>query len=305
MTIVICGGGLMGKGIAFVMSALPQYDIAVYHHRKIPFHSELWESVKALVEYGVLTEETVRQRIESIKLVTQLDDTALQNADIVIEAIPEDLELKQQFFAEIETICRTDTIFCTNTSVIPHSLIAERLLHKERFLGTHFWNPAHLIPLVEVVKAKETALSVAEKMMDILQKAGKHPVLCQRDVPGFLANRLQHALWREAISMVENGIATPQAVDDAIRYSFALRLPQLGPMENIDMVGTDLTYRIHQYILDDLEDSHAPSPLLQKMVEEGKLGFKSGQGFQTWSQEQILASREALSCHLIKTLYHI
>ena len=116
-------------------------------------------------------------------------------------------------------------------------------------MGTHFWNPGHLIPLVEVVKSDASSDEVAQTVMEVLRSVGKKPVLCKKDVPGFIANRMQHALWREAISIVENGIADAATVDEAVRYSFGLRLPQLVPMENADMVGTDLTYNIHDYIL--------------------------------------------------------
>ena len=223
--------------------------------------------------------------------------------DFVIGAVFEDMAIKQDTFAKLEVRCRPDTIFCTNSSVMSPSQISEKLEHRERFVGTHFWNPGHLIPLVEVVKSDASSDEVAQTVMEVLASAGKEPVLCKKDVPGFIANRMQHALWREAISIVENGIADAATVDEAVKYSFGLRLPQLGPMENADMVGTDLTYNIHDYILQDLEDSHAPSPLLKKLRDEGKLGFKSGEGFQTWTKEQVARSNAELNEYLIRMLY--
>ena len=139
--------------------------------------------------------------------------------------------------------------------------------------------------------------------MAVMTRTGKKPVFCKKDVPGFIANRMQHALWREAISIVEHGIADAKTVDDAVKYSFGLRLPQLAPIENSDMVGTELTYNIHNYVLQYLEDSHEPSPLLTKMKEEGKLGFKSGEGFMKWSEEEIQASKDGLNKYLIKMVY--
>ena len=174
------------------------------------------------------------------------------------------------------------------------SEISAELKHRERFVGTHFWNPGHLIPLVEVVKSDASSDEVAQTVMEVLRSVGKKPVLCKKDVPGFIANRMQHALWREAISIVENGIADAATVDEAVRYSFGLRLPQLGPMENADMVGTDLTYNIHDYILRDLEDSHEPSPLLKQLRDAGKIGFKTGEGFQKWTPEQVAQSNACL-----------
>lgn len=213
------------------------------------------------------------------------------------------MKVKQETFAKLEARCSADTIFCTNSSVMSPSQISEHLQHRERFVGTHFWNPGHLIPLVEVVKSDASSDEVAETVMEVLRSAGKKPVLCKKDVPGFIANRMQHALWREAISIVENGIADAATVDEAVRYSFGLRLPQLGPMENADMVGTDLTYNIHDYILKDLEDSHKPSKLLAGLKEAGKTGFKTGEGFQSWTPEQAAASNAALNEYLIWMLY--
>ena len=242
-------------------------------------------------------------RLSRISFTTDLDSELVRRADLVIEAVFEDMKIKRDIFAKLEARCRPDTIFCTNSSVMSPSEISAELQHRERFVGTHFWNPGHLIPLVEVVKSDASSDEVAQTVMDVLASAGKEPVLCKKDVPGFIANRMQHALWREAISIVERGIADAATVDKAVRYSFGLRLPQLGPMENADMVGTDLTYNIHDYILKDLEDSHEPSPLLKKLRDEGKIGFKTGEGFQTWTPGQIKASNEGLNDYLVDMLY--
>jgi 3-hydroxybutyryl-CoA dehydrogenase len=183
------------------------------------------------------------------------------------------------------------------------SRISERLKYRERFVGTHFWNPAHLIPLVEVVKTDATSDETAETVMGLLQSVGKKPILCKKDVPGFVANRMQHALWREAISIVENGIADAETVDVAVKSSFGLRLPQLGPLENADMVGLDLTYNIHDYILPYLEASRQPSPLLKDLHAHQDLGFKTGKGFRNWTPEQMQAVKDDLNTYLIHALY--
>ena len=239
----------------------------------------------------VLTEAELEERLSRISFTDNIDDALVSSADFVIEAVFEDMKIKQETFAKLEARCSADTIFCTNSSVMSPSQISEKLQRRERFVGTHFWNPGHLIPLVEVVKSDASSDEVAETVMEVLRSAGKKPVLCKKDVPGFIANRMQHALWREAISIVENGIADAATVDEAVRYSFGLRLPQLGPMENADMVGTDLTYNIHDYILQDLEDSHKPSKLLAELKDAGKIGFKTGEGFQAWTPEQWRACR--------------
>lgn len=293
----------MGKNIAFVFSSNPNYQICVYDVKPVDLLQGIRENTKQLLDKGILTEEELGQRLSRIAFTAELNTQAVREADFVIEAVFEDMQVKQETFAKLEAVCREDTIFCTNSSVMSPSEISSKLKHRARFAGTHFWNPGHLIPLVEVVKSDATSDETAETVMEVLASVGKEPVLCKKDVPGFIANRMQHALWREAISIVEHGIADAATVDKAVRYSFGLRLPQLGPMENADMVGTDLTYQIHDYILRDLESSPEPSPLLKELKEQGKLGFKTGEGFQTWSEEAIEHSKAELNAYLIRMLY--
>lgn len=301
--ILICGAGMMGKNIAFVMASNPDFQVALYDIYPTDVESGIRTNTKQLIEKEVLTEAELDERLSRISFTDNIDSELISSADFVIEAVFEDMKIKQETFAKLEARCRKDTIFCTNSSVMSPSQISEKLEHRERFVGTHFWNPGHLIPLVEVVKSDASSDEVAQTVMDVLRSAGKKPVLCKKDVPGFIANRMQHALWREAISIVENGIADAATVDEAVRYSFGLRLPQLGPMENADMVGTDLTYNIHDYILKDLEDSHEPSKLLTELKNDGKIGFKTGEGFQKWTQEQAAESNASLNEYLIRMLY--
>ncbi len=296
--VLIAGGGMMGKNIAFVFSSNPAYDITVYDL----FPTDVYAGIRKNVEPLGLSEEELSERLGRISFTTDLDSDLIKKADLVIEAVFEDMKVKRETFAKLEERCRPDTIFCTNTSVMSPTEISAELKYRERFVGTHFWNPGHLIPLVEVVKSDATSDECANTVMEVLAAVGKEPVLCKKDVPGFIANRMQHALWREAISIVENGIADAATVDKAVKYSFGLRLPQLGPIENADMVGLDLTYNIHEYILQHLEDSHSPSPMLTKLKEEGKLGFKSGEGFQKWTAEEIAASNAGLNEYLVRML---
>ena len=301
--ILIAGGGMMGKNIAFVMTSNPNLHVTVYDLYPTDVEAGIRANTKQLVDRGHVTEEDLAERLTRIYFTTDIDDEAITKADLVIEAVFEDMKIKRETFAKLEARCSTDTIFCTNSSVMSPSEISAELEHRERFVGTHFWNPGHLIPLVEVVKTDATADGVAETVMEVLASAGKKPCLCKKDVPGFIANRLQHALWREAISIVEHGIADAETVDIAIKNSFGLRLPQLSALENSDMVGTQLTWNIHSYVLPHLEDSHEPSPLLKQMLDEGKLGFKSGEGFMKWSQEEIDKCNADLNSYLIHMLY--
>lgn len=301
--ILICGAGMMGKNIGFVFASNPDFKVGLYDLYPTDVEAGIRTNTRQLVEKGVLTEQELAARLSRISFTSDIDSALVKDADLVIEAVFEDMGIKRETFAKLEARCRPDTIFCTNSSVMSPSEISAQLKHRERFVGTHFWNPGHLIPLVEVVKSDASSEETAQTVMEVLRSVGKRPVLCKKDVPGFIANRMQHALWREAISIVEHGIADAATVDEAVRYSFGLRLPQLGPMENADMVGTDLTYNIHDYILRDLESSPEPSPLLRQLRDEGKLGFKSGEGFQSWTPDQVAQSNAELNDYLIRMLY--
>jgi len=301
--VTVVGAGMMGNALAMVFAMSPDLNVTLRTRtlkddRYDPIIAHLDIMVSRSVISGVQKEEVLSR----ITFETDLKK-ATENADFIIECAPEVMETKQDLFAEIENYCRKDAILATNTSVMSPTEIAAKCVNQERVVGAHFWNPGHLIPLVEVIKSEYTSDEVVEITMDVLRKAGKKPVLCKKDVPGFIANRMQHALWREAISIVENGIADAATVDEAVKYSFGLRLPQLGPMENADMVGTDLTFNIHDYILRDLESSKEPSPLLKELRDNGNLGFKTGSGFQEWTPEQIKKSKEGLTEYLIDMLY--
>ena len=301
--VLIAGGGMMGKNIAFVFTADPDYQVTVYDIYQTDVFAGIRKNCAQLLEKGVLTEDELSARLARIRFTTDIDSPLIAQADLVVEAVFENMDVKRETFAKLEARCRPDTIFCTNTSVMSPTEISRDLKYRSRFVGTHFWNPGHLIPLVEVVKSDATSDETAETVMAVLKGVGKEPVLCRKDVPGFIANRMQHALWREAISIVENGIADAETVDKAVKYSFGLRLPQLGPIENSDMVGSDLTWSIHDYLLPYLEDSHEPSALLTKLRDEGKLGFKSGEGFRKWTPEEIERTNAELNSYLIRMLY--
>ncbi|SHI53667.1 3-hydroxyacyl-CoA dehydrogenase family protein [Parasporobacterium paucivorans] len=303
--VVICGAGLMGKGLAQVFSGCEDLKVTVQNRSERDVHGFVRQNLEQLRDKGIVTDAEIEARLSRIYFTTNMQDDAVKNADLVIESVAEEMETKQNLFATLEGITRDDCIYATNTSVMSPTEIASKCKHKDRVVGAHFWNPPYLIPLVEVVKTADTSEEAVQAVMDVLTKAGKKPVLCKKDVPGFIANRMQHALWREAISIVERGIADAQTVDDAVKYSFGLRLPQLAPLENSDMVGTQLTWNIHNYVLKDLEDSHVPSPLLQENIGKGKLGFASGEGFLEWTPEKIEKCRRDLNEYLIRMIYGV
>ena len=302
--ISVFGAGKMGTGIAlqFAVTGFPVKLLAFDVREQQTSAGVIEDNLKLLAENGLVDADRCDEIRKRIDIVLDFDEAA-READFASECVLENRELKQNYFARLDQACKPGAVLCTNTSAMSVTEIASKSVHRERILGTHFWNPGHLIPLVEVVKSDASSDEVAQTVMEVLRSVGKKPVLCKKDVPGFIANRMQHALWREAISIVENGIADAATVDEAVRYSFGLRLPQLGPMENADMVGTDLTYNIHDYILRDLEDSHEPSPLLKQLRDAGKIGFKTGEGFQKWTPEQVAQSNAELNEYLIRMLY--
>lgn len=301
--ILIYGAGMMGKGIAMVLCANPTYRITLFDVVDGDVFPPIRQNFRQLTEKSILTQDEVDARLSRIRFTTDRTDAAISGADMVIECVFENMQIKQDAFAFLESVCRPDCIFCTNTSVMSPTEIAANLTHKERFVGTHFWNPAHLIPLVEVVRTEQTDPAVADLVVRVLCAAGKKAVLCKKDVPGFIANRMQHALWREAVSLVENGIADPETVDLAVQNSFGLRLPYLPPLENADMVGLDLTKSIHDYLLPHLEDSHSTSPVINGKVAAGELGYKTGKGLFDRSPEQIAQKKAGLNEYLIRMLY--
>jgi 3-hydroxybutyryl-CoA dehydrogenase len=295
--IAVIGAGLMGHGIALTFARSGQY-VALYdpvpdNLRTAPHR--IRDSLQLLGADDV----SITRALKKIELFSDLE-AAVSKAVFVFEAAPEKLDLKRQIFAEIEAHATQDAVLASNTSVIQITKIMEGLKHPERALGTHWWNPPHMIPLVEVVKTAWTDPAQAQLTFDLLADAGKTPVMVEKDVPGFIGNRLQHALWREAISLVENGICDAAAVDTVVKSSFGRRLSVLGPLENADLVGTDLTLDIHENVLFDLERREGPSPYLEALNARGHLGMKSGQGFYAWTPEDAEAAKRRVGEHLTK-----
>jgi 3-hydroxybutyryl-CoA dehydrogenase len=289
--IAVIGAGLMGHGIAQVF-ALASHDVTIFDSVRTSLDSAKSRILANLKDLG---EDT-----HAVERVTPVNDLAqaVREADYVVEAVLEDLTLKQKLFVEIERHVRPDTVLASNTSVIPITKIMEDLQRRERALGTHWWNPPFLVPLVEIIETPWTTPETVAFTMTLHAEAGKTPAHVKKDVPGFIGNRLQHALWREAISLVENGICDAETVDSVIKAAFGRRLAVLGPLENADMVGTDLTLAIHRTVLPAIDSRPAPSPYLEKLVQDGKLGFKSGEGFRTWSPGQQAELRAKVLKHL-------
>jgi 3-hydroxybutyryl-CoA dehydrogenase len=289
--ITVIGAGLMGHGIAQVF-AVAGHDVNITDSVK---HN--LDTAKTRIAANLRDLGDDEKAVDNVRACADLAE-AVRAADYVVEAVLEDLPLKQKLFAEIESHVRPDTILASNTSVIPITAIVRDVKRRERAVGTHWWNPPFLIPLVEVIETEWTSPEVVAWTMKLHEDAGKTPAHVKKDVPGFIGNRLQHALWREAIFLVEEGICDAETVDTVVKASFGRRLPVLGPLENADLIGTDLTLAIHQNVMPHVDSRPDASPYLAKLVGDKKLGFKSGEGFRTWSAEEQSALRSTLVKHL-------
>ncbi|MSQ52128.1 MAG: 3-hydroxyacyl-CoA dehydrogenase family protein [Betaproteobacteria bacterium] len=224
---------------------------------------------------------------------------AVANADFVFEAVAEKPEVKQAVFAKLDETAPAKAILCTNTSAIPIKTVGAKVKNQKRVIGTHYWNPPHLIPLVEVVQAEFTAQETVDLTMALLTAVGMTPVHVKKDIPGFIGNRLQHALKRECIALVANGVCDAETVDKVVKQGFGARLAVIGPLEQSDMVGLGLTLDIHKVLIADLDRTPGPDPFLIEKVAKGETGMAVGQGFRKWTPEQAAEVRTRLNQFLV------
>ncbi|HZR59428.1 MAG TPA: 3-hydroxyacyl-CoA dehydrogenase NAD-binding domain-containing protein [Xanthobacteraceae bacterium] len=284
----VIGGGLMGHGIGYLLAAAGHH-VGIFEPDAAS-RASLPQRLNHIL--GVLTDNGML-----LKRIAVHDTMAPAVADarFVFEAAPEKLPLKQRIFAELEGLVAPDTILASNSSAIPTTEIGCDLKHRERVVGTHFWNPPHLVPLVEVIQNDKTSDAVVRATMDLLRDAGKTPVHVRRDVPGFVGNRLQHAMKREAVALVAAGVCDAETIDIVVREGFGARTAVLGPMEQSDLVGLNLTLDIAEVLYADLDRTPGPHPFLRDKVAAGKLGMKTGEGLRQWTPQSADAVRERLS----------
>jgi 3-hydroxybutyryl-CoA dehydrogenase len=281
----------MGHGIAYLLAAAGHtvriYDPSAEWRASL---RERLETARALLDGDpkLLTRVSAHERMAS----------AMDGVSFVFEAAPEKLPLKQKIFAELEAVTAPDTILASNSSAIPSTEIGRHLRHRKRVVGTHFWNPPHLVPLVEVIQNEATSDETVRKTIDLLRAAGREPVHVKKDIPGFVGNRLQHALKREAIALVASGVCDAETIDTVVKSGFGARMAVLGPMEQSDLVGLDLTLDIQNVLMADLDRSTEPTALLKDKVASGKLGMRTGEGFRKWTPQEAEAVRERLRRYL-------
>lgn len=301
----VAGGGTMGSGIAQTF-AQHGYEVVVNDiEEKFLENTKRIISLnqKTLINEGLLTEEEAQRALTYITYST--DKNVFKDVDLIVEAIIEKMEIKQNYWLEVEGIAKESCIFATNTSGLSINCISSKLNNKKRFIGMHWWNPPHIIPLIELIKTDETSDETVQVLKELVDKVGKESVVVLKDVNGFIGNRIQFAVYREALKIVEEGIATIEDVDKAMKYGPGFRYPVLGPFETSDLGGLDTFYYISSYLFNELSDVKEPTKLQQDMMDKNNLGVKTGKGWYDYSDgkgEEAMARRDK---NFYKMLKHI
>lgn len=282
---VIVGGGTMGADVAIVFArggwTVVVVEPGAERRQGLPAH---WARELEKTGHGAA--------LGAMSSVDALSAAPWARTRIVVECAPERLEVKRAVFEECFEHALTDAILASNSSSFPISTIAQGLATRERMVGLHFFMPAHLVPLVEVVSSVDTGPAVAERLSAIMRDLGRVPVQVKRDLPGFLANRMQHALAREAFALIEAGIASAEDIDSAVRFGFGFRFLAAGPALQRDHAGLDVHCAAAATMYPSLSTASEPSSELSSRVASGRLGMKAGAGFFDWTPETIAAERE-------------
>jgi 3-hydroxybutyryl-CoA dehydrogenase len=310
-TVAVIGSGIMGHGIAqsFIMNgyAVMLYDLNESILKTAEAHIK--NSLELFRQADLIADADIEKAMKRLTLTADLKKAA-QPANFIIEAIPEDLSLKQDIFCQIENLCDRNTIIASNTSSLRLTDIDERVKNKKRLVITHWFNPAQLVPTVEVVRGAETSDEVLDITYDLLTKIKKVPVKINKELPGFLVNRIQIALAREVLDLYEKGVASAADIDKAIKGSIGFRLASIGPLITMDLGGLNIWFKVFENLLPDIQSSKEPPGALQRLVEAGHEGIKSGKGFFDYSMdfskgelEDTIKERDQDFLHRLKNLY--
>lgn len=285
--ISVIGPGMMGHAIAQEFAAAG-YDVILCGRsaeRLNQAMQKIERSLNELAQWEIISKATVEPAMGRLQTTTALTQAG-SDADLVIESIVEVLEVKEKLFSRLDSICPERTIFASNTSSLLPTTLAAATQRPDRFLVAHYFNPPYLMPLVEIVRGKETSDAAVDAIFNLMKGMGKSPIICRKEALGFIVNRLQLVLLREAFNIVQRGIATPQDVDLAVKKSFGRRLGMVGPFELYEYIdGYDLTVQCEKYILPDMDTSNESYPLLLEKVAKNELGAKTGRGFYEWTPE--------------------
>ena len=297
--IAVIGAGLMGHAIALEF-ALAGYAVRLNSRTEESVQrgmDQIQETLARLVKLEFVTSEQAASAASMVDPTADLEE-AVADADMAVENVYEDLELKRQVFRQLDSLSPQRTILATGTTGLPPTELASATQRPDKVLATHYANPPYLLPFVEIVRGKKTSDHTVSTVFDLLNKIGKRPVIINREVPGFVAMRLQGALLREALSLVQKGIATPEDIDTIIKTGIGRRWPAAGVFEVFDLAGWDVVSAVAAWLFPDLESSPEIPPVLREMVERGELGVKTGKGFYEWTPETAEALRERIGAAL-------
>lgn len=305
-SVLVVGGGMMGSGIGAIaaIAGNPTIIIESSDEAFVKCPDRVRGLMEELTVNGLISENVKLQAIANITYGKKLEEHC-DKVFFVIEAIIENLTAKQDMFERLDALLPGDIPIVSNTSGLRITEIAARTKHPERTATAHFWFPAHLVPLVEVVMSDKTCAATAEWVMKTLKAWGKSPVLVKKDLPGQLANRILQAVIREASHIVEIGLATPEDVDTAVKMGMGIRFPVWGPLEHVDAVGVDLCNSVQNSVLPGISDSHEANSSFKAMVEAGNLGYKTGKGFYDWSvkdMDALARLRNEFIIHALKKI---
>ena len=302
--VVIAGAGTMRFSFAQIF-AQHNFNVTVYDM----FPAAIEKAKKfiainqeAMIEQKEITKEESGALLGRISFTTEKE--CFKEADFVLEAIIENMEIKQNFWSEIYALAKEDTILTTNTSGMSITEIATAVKRPERFCGMHWWNPPHILPLIEVIKGDLTADETLDIVVALGKELGNEPVVCKKDINGFIGNRIQYAILRECLHIVESGAATFEDVDKVMKYGLGIRYAYIGPFETIDFTGIDVVSRISDYMFAELDNATEGSEILRKLVEEGRLGIKSGKGIYDYGDTagDAMKARDEAFIKLVKCL---
>lgn len=299
----VVGSGTMGPGIAATLAragvTVRLYDISDEAIAKA-------ESAYGVVQGVLDAVETPSAPGGSVSFGTNLDE-ALAGTELIIEAVPEKLELKRQVLADLEAKVADDVIIATNTSGIPITTMAEGMKVPGRLIGMHWSNPPHLIPMIEIIPGEATDAALVDKLTDIVKAFDYIPVL-EKEIAGFVENRVLYAILRECMALLEEGIVTPEGLDACVKWGIGYKLSVIGPTRLLDMAGLDIYQAVSGYLNKELDASTDTPQLIKDKIAEGKLGFKSGAGMYEYADGEVDAKRKEIITGLIaarKTLSSI
>jgi 3-hydroxybutyryl-CoA dehydrogenase len=305
--ISVIGAGIMGHGIAQTF-ALGRYDVIlndINNEILQKAFQQIRSNLDTFVEFGIITQEVAKEALRKIKTTTDFME-AVKEPDLIVEALPEIIDLKKQFFKDLDRYCPSHTIIASNTSGLSLTEMTSEFRRKEQVVIAHWWNPPHIIPVVEIVRGKYTSDKTMDLVYQVLTAIGKKPVRILRETLGFLGNRLQFALYREVLACLKEGIASAEDIDTTVKGSFGFRMPTIGPLETSDFGGLDTFLYITEYLFKDLDRSVEPPEILKEKVKQEKLGVKTGEGFFLYppgKKEERIKERDRQFLQRLKCLY--